>query len=203
MGMAEDVKNLGEDIVASYNARIEGRGTIVKETQTLTKNTQAMLKGFRVKRREMSAEQAEALTGFSADLTKKVGGLLKRFGAEHEDMASSLKASLGKNTREIETYVKNKLREFSDAHAEMSDELKNDLAKYVGDIVNGTRERLGAFHAEREQMAAHWKAMSALLAQKRTALPIEVKAGAEVKAVESAAAKSKRRKSGRTSGKKG
>ena len=61
MGIADDVKNLSEDIVASYNARIEAIGTIVKETQTLAKNTHTMLKGFNAEHKEMSAEQARDL----------------------------------------------------------------------------------------------------------------------------------------------
>ena len=182
MGIADDVKRLGEDIVASYDARVKAMGTIVKDTR----NT---LKGFHAEHKEMSAKQAKDLAGFVADLTKNVGSMLKGFSAEHKDTAAALKASLEKNTRDIETYVKNKLQEFSDAHAEMSDELKKDLAKYVADIVKGTRELLGAFHDEREQMAAHWQAMAAVMARKRGVEPVEVEAGAEVKTVEEAVEK--------------
>jgi len=177
MGIADDVKRLGEDIVASYDARVKAMGTIVKDTR----NT---LKGFHAEHKEMSAKQAKDLAGFVADLTKNVGSMLKGFSAEHKDTAAALKASLEKNTRDIETYVKNKLQEFSDAHADMSAELKKDLAKYVSDIVKGTRELLGAFHDEREQMADHWQAMAAVMARKRGVEPVEVEAGAEVKTVE-------------------
>jgi Sec-independent protein translocase protein TatA len=197
MGIADDFKNLSEDIVASYDARIKAIGTIVKETQTLARNTHAMLKGFNAEHKEMSAAQAGALAGFMADLTKNVGNMIKGFQKEHKDMAAALKASLGKNTRDIETYVKSKLREFSDAHAEMSDELKKDLAKYVADIVNGTRELLGAFHGEREKMADHWQAMAAVMAKKRGVEPVEVKAKSEVKTVKEAVEKPRKRKPGR------
>jgi len=112
-------------------------------------------------------------------------------------MAAALKASLEKNTGDIETYVKNKLREFSDAHAEMSVELKKDLAKYVADIVNGTRELLGAFHNEREQMAAHWRAMAAAIAKKRGVESVEVEAGEDVKTVEEAVVKPAAGKAGK------
>jgi hypothetical protein len=200
MGIGDEFKNLSEDIVASYDARIKAIGTIVKETKTSAKNTHTMLKGFSAKHEEMSAAQARALAGFAADLTKNVGSMLKGFTSEHKDMAASLRASLEKNTKDIETYVKNKLREFSDAHAEMSEEMKEDLGKYVGDIVNGTRELLGGFRGEREKMGAHWQAMSATLAQKRGMKPVEVKAKSEAKTVEEAVAKAKAR-NGRKKGK--
>jgi len=196
MGIADDVKRLGEDIVASYNIRVKAIGTIVKETR----NT---LKGFHAEHKEMSAQQAKDLADFTADLTKNVGSMLKGFSSEHKNMAASLKASLEKNTRDIETYVKNKLREFSDAHAEMSVELKKDLAEYIADIVKGTRELLGGFHDEREKMAANWQNLVATMAKKRGVAPVEVAVGAEVKTVEEAVVKPKKRKPGRKPAKKG
>ena len=214
MGIADDVKNLGEDIVASYNARVEAIGTIVKDTRTT-------LKGFHAEHQEMSAEQAKDLAKFVADLTNNVGNMLKGFSSEHKEMADALKVSLEKgetdrlktfkgmmgdirkDINDIETYVKSKLQEFSAAHAEMSDELKKDLAKYVADIVKGTRELLGGFHDEREQMAAHWQAMAAVMAKKRGVEPVEVEAGADVKTVEKAGEKPKKWKRGRKPAKKG
>jgi len=214
MGIADDVKNLGEDIVASYNVRVKAIGTIVKETR----NT---LKGFHAEHKEMSAKQAKDLAGFVADLTKNVANMIKGIQTEHKDMAAALKASLEKgetdrlktfkgmmgdirkDINDIETYVKNKLQEFSDAHAEMSVELKKDLAKYVADIVKGTQELLGGFHGEREKMAAHWKAMAAVMAKKRGVKPVEAEVGAEVKTVEEAVEKPKKGKPGRKPAKKG
>jgi len=211
MGIADDVKNLGEDIVASYNARVKAIGAIVNDTRKT-------LKGFHAEHKEMSAQQAKDLAGFVADLTKNVANMIKGIQTEHKDMAAALKASLEKgetyrlktfkgmigdirkDINDIETYVKNKLREFSDAHAEMSVELKKDLAKYVAGIVNGTRELLGAFRDEREKMAANWQNLVATMAKKRGVAPVEVAVGAEVKTVEEAVEKAAVRK-GRPKGK--
>jgi len=175
MGIAGDVKNLAEDIVASYDARVKVIGTIVKDTR----NT---LKGFHAEHKEMSAKQAKDLADLVDDLTKN---------------AAAPKSSLKKKTGDIETYVKNKLKEFSDAHAEMSGELKKELAKYVADIVKETKELLGAFHDEREKMAAHWQALTATMANKRGVEPVEVEAGAEVKTFEEAVGKPQKRKPGK------
>jgi uncharacterized protein YukE len=202
VGIADDVKNLADDIVASYNARIKAIEAIAKETRVLANNTHGMLKRFHAEHQGMSAGQAKALAGFTADMTKNVAGMLKGFSAEHEDMAAALKSNLKKNTKDIETYVKNKLREFSGSHAEMSAELKKDLEKYVADIVKGTRELLDGFHDEREQMAAGWQAMAAVMAKKKGVAPVGRVAGAEAKTVEKAVEKPKKGKPGRKPAKK-
>jgi hypothetical protein len=181
MGIANDIKNLNEDIVASYDARIHTIGTIVKENQALAKNTHTMLKGFSSEHKERSVEQAGVLDDFMADLTKNVGVMIEGFQEDHKKMETALKASLKKSTKDIETYVRNKLKDFSDVHAGMSIELKKDLAKYVADVVSGTQELLTAFHEEREQMVDHWQAMSAVMAKKRGFDPVEVNARSEAK----------------------
>jgi hypothetical protein len=221
MGIADDVKRLGEDIVASYNVRVKAIRTIVKDTR----NT---LKGFHAEHKEMSAKQAKDLAGFVADLTKNVGDMIKGIQTEHKDMAAALKASLGKGEtdrlktfkgmmgdirkeiNDIETYVKNKLREFSDAHADMSAELKKELAKYADDMVKATKKLMGdiqarqkerntevadlleAYNAEREKMAANWQALTATMAKKREVEPIEVEAGEEVTTIEGVGEKAKK-----------
>jgi hypothetical protein len=201
MGIANDVKNLSEDIVTSYNARVKAMGTLIKETQTLARDTHFMLDGFSNERKEMSAKQGKELSDFMADLAKNVGNMLNGFSSERKDRAVSIKVSLKKNIRDIETYVKNKLREFSVAHAEMSAELKEDLAQYVANIVDGTCELLAGFHEERETMSAYWQAMAAAMANKKRGKPVEMEAGAKVKTAEAAVAKPKKRKPGKKAGK--
>ena len=183
MGIANDVKNLSEDIVASYDSRIRTMGTIVKETQELAKNTHTMLRGFNSEHKEMSGVQAGVLNSFMTDLTKNVGSMIKGFQEEHKNTAAALHSSLRKSTKDMETYVKHQLRDFSASHAEMSTELKKDLAKYAADIVSGTQELLGSFHDEREEMADHWQAMAAVMARKRSGEPVEVKAKSVAKTV--------------------
>ena len=70
MGIAGDIKTLGEDIVASYDGRVKAIGTLVKDTHN-------MLKGFRTEHKEMSSKQAKSLADFVADLTKNVGTIIK------------------------------------------------------------------------------------------------------------------------------
>ena len=214
MGISNDMKKLGEDIVASYDVRVKAIGTLVN-------NVHRTLKNFTTERKKMAIEQAKALKNFVSDLSKNVSNMINGIQKEHKEMADELKAGLAKGEedrlkafktmmaeiqkriKEIETYVKNKLKEFSDAHADMSEELKKELAKYVDDMVNATKKLTGdiqarqkernagvadlleAFKTEREKMAANWQALTAKMAKKRGIKP-EVEAEVKVRPVEEA-----------------
>lgn len=162
MGIATDMKNLGEDIVASYDMRVKAVGELVE-------GTHRMLEGFQTEHKEMTANlraglakgETERLKDFKsmmADIQKAIKEIeaytankLKEFNTAHAGMAANLRKNLeqGETDRlkafksmmaDIETYVKNKLKEFSDAHADMSEELKKMLAKYVDDMVKATKK---------------------------------------------------------------
>jgi gas vesicle protein len=230
MGIADDIKKLGEDIVASYDTRVKAIGVLVKDTHQ-------MLKRFDAEHKEMSEKQAEALANFVADLTKSVSNMIKGFQKDHKAMADELKdnlekgeedrikafkammANIQKEIKAIETYVKNKLKEFDDAHADMSEELKKMLAKYVDDMVKATKklmddiqkrqkerntgvaDLLEAYNTEREKMAANWQGLVATMAKRRGGKPV-VSAGAEVKTVEEAVKKPKKKGKGKKRGRK-
>jgi len=163
MGIADDMKKLGEDIAASYDMRVNA-------IEELVKDTHKMLKGFQNEHKEMAANLRRGLEQGEADR-------LNAF--------QSMMAEIQEGVKEIEIYVKNKLKEFSDAHAEMSGELKKELAKYVDDMVKATRKLMGdiqarqkernaevadlleAFKTERENMAANWQALTATMVERR------------------------------------
>jgi len=183
MGISDDIKNLGEDIVASYDSRVKAIGTLVKDTHQ-------MLKGFDTKHKEMSEKlRADLAKGeedrlkvhkalmadiqkFVSNLAKEVADMIKRVQKEHKDMADKLKADLAKGEedrikafklmmanirkeiKDIETYVKNKLKEFDDAHADMSEELKKALAEYVDDMVAATNKLMGDIQKRQKERNA-------------------------------------------------
>ena len=230
MGIASDIKTLGEDIVASYDARIKAIGTVVKDTHQ-------MLKGFAAERKDWAPKQAQALADFVADLAKNVSSMIKGFQKDHKAMADALKESLEKGEtdrlkdfkamigniqkgiKEIETYVAKKLKEFDGAHADMSEELKKMLAKYVDDMVKATKklmsdiqarqkernaevgDLLEAYNTERENMAANWQSMVATMEKRRGGKPV-VSAGEKVTTVEDAIEKKSKKKTGKKRGKK-
>ncbi len=183
MGIADDIKNLGEDIAGSYDMRVKAIGVLVKDTHK-------MLKGFRREHKEMAgnlrgelakgeADRLKAFKSMMADIQKGVKEIetyvenkLKEFSDAHKEMADKLRSDLEKGEKgrlkdfksmmtgikkaikEIETYVANKLKEFSDAHADMSEELKKELAKYVDDMVKATRKLMGDIQARQKERNA-------------------------------------------------
>ncbi|MEW6410764.1 MAG: hypothetical protein AB1488_11780 [Nitrospirota bacterium] len=192
MAIADDMKKITENIIASYDVR-------VKALDALVHDTRKTLKGFASDRKKMSKEQASRLADFVADLTKNVGNTMKGIQRAHKEMADNLKESLEKgetdrlkgfknmmgdirrDIKDIETYVANKLKEFSDAHADMSEELKKDLAKYVAGIVSETKKLLGEYSSDMKKAANAWQGMSKTMARARKGRAVVPKVEAEVR----------------------
>jgi len=198
MAIATEMKNLGEEIIASYDMRIKAVGGLVKDTHD-------MLFGFQKDRKKMSAAlRAELAKGEQsrlndfkammsdiektlADLTKNVSNMIKRFQKEHKAMADELNAGLKKGEterlkdfksmmadiqkaiKEIETFVAKKLKEFDKAHADMSKALKKELNDYVMGIVRETKKLLTEYSSDMAQAKQAWNGMSATMAKARKA----------------------------------
>lgn len=213
MGIADSMKKITEDIIASYDVRVKTVGDLVADTQktikgfesdrkkmgeeqaknlgdyvnSLSKSVEDMLKEFQKEHKKMSDDQAKSLADFVKNLTKDVVSMLKGFQKEHSEMSKELKDKLTKEVKDIETYVKNKLKEFSEAHANMSEKLKKDLDKYVAGIVSETKKLLGEYSSDMNKARETWKSMAATLAKKRGIKPkAKVEAKVEVRPVKEA-----------------
>jgi len=223
MGIATDMKNLGEEIVASYDMRVKAVGEIVADTHK-------MLKGFHTEHKEMSAAlRAELAKGeqsrlkdfkammsdiekFLADASKNVSNIIKGFQKDHKAMADELEAGLEqgetqrlkdfqkmmsdiqKAIKEIETFVANKLKEFDAAHTDMSEELKKDLAKYVEGIVRETGKLLKEYSSDITQAGKAWKGMATAMAKARKGgVMPRIQASEKVSTVEQAIGKGKKK----------
>lgn len=183
MSIADDIKKLGEDIVASYDMRVKAVGAIVKDTHRTLKEFSSEHKAMSAKlSADLAKGEEDRLKDFKAmmsEITKFVGGvvketadLVKKFQAEHKEMAGELGDSLAKGETErhkafkhmmsdihkgikdIETHVASKLKEFSAAHADMSAELKKELAEYVMDMVKETKKLMGDILARQKERNA-------------------------------------------------
>jgi len=78
MGIADDTKKLGEDIVVSYDLR-------VKEIRKLEKDTQSMLKEFQGEQKDMAAELRKTLKQGEADRLKASWSLKSEIQAEQKN----------------------------------------------------------------------------------------------------------------------
>ena len=160
MGIASDIKTLGEDIVASYDSRVKAIGVLVKDTHQ-------MLKGFDAEHKEMSEK-------LSADLakgeTERLKGETERLKGETERLKEfkSLKA-------EIEKYV--------DDVVKTTKRLMDEIRKRQNQRNAQVADLLEAYNTERERMAANWQAMTATMAERR----VENQKGGEFKEKEEVA----------------
>ncbi len=183
MGIADDIKKLGEDIIVSYDTRVKAIGELVEDTHK-------MLKGFQAEHKEMSNKlRAELEKGedsrlkdfkammadiqkFVSSVGKETTDMIRRFHKEHKEMSDTLNANLAKGEGDrlkafktmitniqkeigaIETYVAKKLKEFSNDHDDMSEELKKMLAKYVDDMVKATKKLIGDIQTRQKERNA-------------------------------------------------
>ncbi len=171
MEIVESMRGTAENIIGSYNARVNALGDLVADTHKT-------LKGFASDRKKMAKEQAESLADFKNGLSESVGQMLKEFQESHRQMgkeqaknlsdfitelandvssmvsgfqkdrgrmSKELKSRLAKEVKEIETYIENRLQEFDEAHTEMSEQQKKDLAKFVSGMTSEVKRLLTGF----------------------------------------------------------
>jgi len=214
MGVADDIKKLGEDIVASYDLRVKSIGELARDTQN-------MLKGFQGEQKKMAAELRRTLEQGEADRlkaseslkneiqaeqknrNKAVADLLEKFAKDHEDMAAELRRTLEqgeadrlkaseslKNEIQAEQKNRNKavadlLEKFAKDHEDVADELRKTLKE--GEVVRlkEVLNLLQEFKTEREKMSANWQTLTVAMANKRGIKP-RVEAEVKVRPVEEA-----------------
>jgi len=166
MGIADDIKTLGEDIVASYDTRVKAIGVLAKDTHQ-------MLKGFQAEHKEMSGKLKEDLAkgekdrfaSFKAmmaeikkfvsdivvdgtaklmkqiqkeqkDRNEAVADLLEKFNKDHEAMAAELRKSLAKGETD-------RLEDFK--------EMMKSIQKYVADVVKETKRLIKEIQARQDE----------------------------------------------------
>ena len=166
MGIASDIKTLGEDIVASYDGRIKAIGTLVKDTHQ-------MLKGFDAEHKEMAEKlradlekgEKDRLAGFKAMITE-----IKKFVSDIVvDGTAKLMKQIQKEQKERNDAVAALLEKFAKDHAAMARELEKSLKegettrledfkkmmagiqKYVKDVVNETKRLIKAIQARQDE----------------------------------------------------
>lgn len=181
MGIAESMKSLTEDILASYDTRVKALGDMVADTHKIVAYARKIIKGFASDRKKMSVEQAEVLGNYAKDLTKNVDGLLKEFGKNRKHMSEAQVKSLTDFVRGITDFVKDltkktgsMLNGFSKDRKEMSEELKDKLTKdvkgiqaTVKNIVNDAQALIGEYRADMVKARRTWQGMTASLGKSR------------------------------------
>ena len=87
MGIANDIKKLGEDIVASYDTRVKAIGVLVKDTHK-------MLKGFDAEHKEMSESLRSLLNKGEAIRIKDFKEMLKEIRLRQAERKEEVRKKL-------------------------------------------------------------------------------------------------------------
>lgn len=170
MDRAEDTRNLAEDIVSSYNARIARIGAMKKETENL-------LAEFRTAHEKMSKELRKDLAEGASNRVSEVKNMLDQFQALHQEMSNALRDTLSKGRdtlskgekdrlaafKDMDTGIKTRISEIEDethrllidfdkTHKEMGDALRNTLSKSKEELSKSEEGRLKGFKAMNKEI---------------------------------------------------
>lgn len=120
MSFTDEIKKIGENISASYDARIGTLEDIFKDTQSTLKDARATVKNFHGERMHMSEELHSDLEHFRKDLMDMTSKLISGFAKQHKEMAETLKGDLNKFHQEIYNETHKMLREYRNALEKIS-----------------------------------------------------------------------------------
>jgi hypothetical protein len=134
MGIKEEMEKLGEEIIGSYDVRVERIEQLKKETEEALKGSRDLLKNFQNVHKKMSLDQREYLSKYKENLEGEVKEMLKKFRLSLEKTGSDLRKDLAKGAERRKTEVSKTLEdtqkmvnEFKNSRIQMSKELKENL----------------------------------------------------------------------------
>ncbi|NQU67398.1 MAG: hypothetical protein HQ510_05590 [Candidatus Marinimicrobia bacterium] len=137
MGLASEMKNLSEDILASFKQRI-------KENEDLVSDVQKTLDGFRKDHQKMTS----VINANAMALKKGLAGDEKeRLNTYNELMTNihSTITSIQKDVKTIQTCTLNMINEFAANREQMADELNKSFAQGKADRLGNEKNRMKEF----------------------------------------------------------
>ena len=157
MGLNEDFKRMGEEIIDSYDLRAKTIAEVVDNVQKIRDEVHSTLKEFAGNRAKMSAEQKKALTDFIEELCRNVATLVKEFHTAHSNMSKELKKDLAHYVSGIKNEVAEKLREFEVNRNKMGAEQKKALTDSVADLQKENHRMMKEYHTAHSNMSKELK----------------------------------------------
>jgi len=130
MAIAADMKNLAEDIVASYDLRVAGIGEIKEGVKGLQLEAQELVKGFHSIHEEMAAKLREELSEDEKSRKSEVKGILREAQELVKDSSVARRKASGQLRKELGEYrqqIKTETSEILNNAYKIRNETKNDL----------------------------------------------------------------------------
>lgn len=164
MSIADGMKSIAENIVASHDSRIKAAADRVKIVGDLLGDARETIKAFVSERKAMGAAQAKDLAKFAHDLSKNIESLLKGFQNDRKQMGEEQAKNLAefmnnlvKETGNLRKDAQNSVKQMSKDRSKMSAELKDKLAKDASDLAFYVTKKLKEFNEQRSQMSDELK----------------------------------------------
>ena len=164
MGIKEEMEKLGEEIIGSYDVRVESIKQLKKETEETLKGSRDLLKNFQNVHKKMSIEQRENLSKHKENLEGEVKGMLKEFRLSLEKTGSDLRKDLDKGAKRRKTEVgktlgetQKMMDEVKNSRIQMSKELREDLTTDAERRKDDTKKMMDDFKVAHRQMSKELK----------------------------------------------
>lgn len=196
MSIAQDMKNITENIEVSYGERMSWLTDVIKDSQQIIKNGQQMMSRIHGENKEGAEVVVELLSHFRNDhkaMAEALGAFLgesesSRISDLKETMSSIKEAisSIQARQREREEEVALLIKKFEDELHKMASKLKSFLSKsesgrleefknMLAEIKSKQRareeevaERLAAIRKDMGQAGVHWQNLAKIMASKRS-----------------------------------
>ena len=167
MEIAENMKNITENIIASKDVRMKAAGNLIADIQS-------MLEGSSSSRKKTSRNQKEALNIFMDTLSGKVKNLLKDFQKNRKHMGDAQAKNLAAFVRNLDKEVNTLLDSHRKEREGKFDDLKNKLTGEIDDIkidvkkiINEANNLMSEYKDDIGKAHDIWQDMSASLASSR------------------------------------
>jgi len=182
MGLASEMKNLSEDILASFKNRIKENEELVSEVQktldgfrkdhqemanVLKANASALRNGLANGEKERLDSYNELMNGIHVTISTiqqevvaiqtSTFNLINVFATDRSQMAEELNQAFAQNRTERMQDEKARLTEFNALMKDINDDIKN-IKDEVAAIFKNTNEMLATFDKEHHQMSDELKA---------------------------------------------
>jgi hypothetical protein len=182
MGLTSEMKNLSEEMLASFKQRIKENEELVTDVQKtldgfhkdhqemaaiLNANAKALRKDLNQGEKERLNTYKDLMTGIHStistiqqevvDIQTSTFNLISEFTTERSQMAEELNQTFAQNRAERIEDEKVRMSEFNALMKDINDDIK-DINDEVASIFKETNEMLATFDKEHQEMSAELKA---------------------------------------------
>jgi len=168
MGIAAGIKDITQDIVSSYDARVAEVGRLKKETEE-------MLDSFKASQDKMGAQLRKDLAQDKAKMRAEVRTMRNNFQASHKKMGTKLKKELSQGVTGLRSDVKGMLKDFGSSHKHMGTQLRKELADYDRGISGEVSRMRQETRADLRGARITWQGLAHTMEAKRAGVKVPPK----------------------------